>query len=116
MSRPLTTMTVLALAALAMAGCGKQGALERPAPLFGTNAKAQYEAEQQLEAQRAAEADSRRRDAERAQEADQPDDNGPLLPRDVRDPATRNLPASQAPIPGATAGPFGPPVSVRPAN
>ena len=34
------------IAALALAACGKQGELDRPAPLFGAKAKAEYEARQ----------------------------------------------------------------------
>lgn len=36
--------------ALALAACGKQGSLERPAPLYGTEAKARYEAEKKAAA------------------------------------------------------------------
>lgn len=43
-------------AALALAACGKQGDLERPAPLYGTEAKARYQAEKAAAAEaRAAE-------------------------------------------------------------
>lgn len=49
MTRPVTTrkITILALAALAVtaAACGKQGALERPAPLWDPVKKAAWEAE-----------------------------------------------------------------------
>jgi len=38
-------ITSAALAALALAGCGKQGELDRPAPLIGAKAKAEYRAE-----------------------------------------------------------------------
>jgi hypothetical protein len=114
--RPLTALTLLALAGLALAGCGKQGTLVRPAPLFGANAKAQYEAEQKLAAQRAAEAAAQRQTAERASEADQPVDNAPLTTRDIRDPAQSRDTIGAAPIPGAPQGPFGAPVPVKPLN
>jgi predicted small lipoprotein YifL len=116
MSRPLTSLVALAALGLALSGCGKQGSLERPAPLFGAKAKAQYNAEKTLAGQQAAEADARKRDAEKAQEADQPDDNAPVTSRDIKDPAQSRAPASVAPIPGAPTGPFGPRVSVTPAN
>ncbi len=35
MSLRLRLFPILALAAVALAGCGKQGPLDRPAPLFG---------------------------------------------------------------------------------
>ena len=38
-------ITSAALAALALAGCGKQGQLDRPAPLVGEKAKAEYRAQ-----------------------------------------------------------------------
>lgn len=114
--RPLTALTVLVLSGLALAGCGKQGSLQRPAPLFGAKAKAQYEAEQTLAAQRAAEADAQRRAAEQGQEVDQPTDNAPPTTRDIKDPAQSRAPASVAPVPGSGNNPFGAPVSVRPLN
>jgi predicted small lipoprotein YifL len=45
------------LAAATLAGCGKTGELERPAPLFGDQARRDYDA------QKAAEAAARARDA-----------------------------------------------------
>ena len=106
MSRHIA-LAVLILAA-GLSACGKQGALERPAPLFGTSARAQYEAEQ---AQRA------RDDAQRAeQRGGQPqqgaagEDNAPRTTREVLDPNQRLNPASTSPIPGAP-NPFGSPVS-----
>jgi predicted small lipoprotein YifL len=118
MSRTGVSLAALAVLGFALAGCGKQGPLERPPPLFGAKAKAQYNAEKTLQGQQAAEADARKREAERAQEADQPDnnDNAPPTPRDIKDPAQSRAPASVAPIQGAPTGPFGPRVSVTPAN
>ncbi|MBV9997173.1 MAG: hypothetical protein JO127_18365 [Caulobacteraceae bacterium] len=48
-------LLLLAGLALALAGCGKQGDLERPAPLCCARAKAEYQAQQKAaaEAQRA---------------------------------------------------------------
>ena len=42
----LRLIAVTAVAALALAGCGKRGTLERPPPLWGDKAKADYEAQQ----------------------------------------------------------------------
>lgn len=38
-------LALLAAALLGLAACGRQGDLERPAPLFGERARAEYEAE-----------------------------------------------------------------------
>ena len=51
--RPLL-LTALLLGATSLTACGKQGALERPAPLFGAQAKADYEAKKKADAQDAA--------------------------------------------------------------
>ena len=40
----------LALAALVLAGCAKVGTLDRPAPLFGEKAKAEYRAQKAADA------------------------------------------------------------------
>ncbi len=40
----------LVLASLAVSGCGKVGALEQPAPLYGEKAKAEYRARKAAEA------------------------------------------------------------------
>ena len=87
--RPLT---VLALAALAVsaAACGKQGTLERPAPLWDPAKKAAWEAER-----RAASA-----------QANQPARAGG--DQEIRDPATSARTIREAPLPG-TKDPFGGP-------
>ncbi len=41
------------IGALALGACGRQSLLERPAPLFGTKAKADYAAEKKREARQA---------------------------------------------------------------
>jgi hypothetical protein len=41
---PPVTMTILALMAVGLAGCGKIGYLEQPAPLYGAKAKAEFKA------------------------------------------------------------------------
>ncbi|MBS0297478.1 MAG: hypothetical protein JSR45_14310 [Proteobacteria bacterium] len=42
----LRLIAVVAVAALALGACGKRGTLERPPPMFGDKAKAEYEAQQ----------------------------------------------------------------------
>jgi predicted small lipoprotein YifL len=96
-------------AAAGLAGCGKQGPLERPRPLFGEKAKAEYDAQKAQEAR-----DEAQRAAQRPAGANQqaPDNTAPTS-RDLRDPNQRLSPASQAPIAGAP-NPGGPPVQARP--
>ena len=50
MSRTLAIALAVTLAAGALAGCGKQGDLDRPAPMWGDKAKAEYEAQQRAAA------------------------------------------------------------------
>ena len=50
-------LIVMAIATLALTGCGKVGALERPAPMWGAKAKADYEAQKKAEAAAKAEQD-----------------------------------------------------------
>jgi predicted small lipoprotein YifL len=47
MTRALTLALAVAAIAVALAACGKQGGLERPGPLWGDKAKADYAAQQQ---------------------------------------------------------------------
>lgn len=89
MIRPLTLLP-LAVLALTAAACGKQGELERPAPLWDPAKKAAWEAER-----RAASA-----------QANQPARAGG--DQEIRDPATSNRTIRAAPLPG-TKDPFGGP-------
>ena len=95
--------------AAALAGCGKQGVLEQPPPLFGAHAKAEYQARKAQEA---------RDDAQRATVVQSPDDqsagdNAPRTKRDVKDPAQILTPASQTPVVGSPPG-RGAPVQAAP--
>lgn len=94
MIRPITSrkVTILALAALAVsaAACGKQGTLERPAPLWDAQKKAAWAAE--------------RRTA--SAQANQPARAGGA--QEIRDPASSNRTIRAAPLPG-TKDPFGGP-------
>ncbi|HEY3888443.1 MAG TPA: hypothetical protein VGL73_07710 [Caulobacteraceae bacterium] len=91
------------LAGLALSGCGKLGDLEQPAPMFGAQAKADYEAQH-----RAQDAARARAQAARTPEAEQngntPDPNA--LPLHVAPIAP--------PVPGRTDpdGPYGPPTAL----
>lgn len=82
-------IVLMGLSALGLAACGKQGTLERPAPLFANaQERAAYEA---------------RRAAASAQA------NQPSRPNSVReniDPATTNATSKQSPIRGTSPDPF----------
>ena len=99
MTPPLIRPLVFSLAAgslvLAVAGCGKQGDLDRPGPIWSAKSKAEYEA--QKRAQAAA--------ASNAAAANQP--IGPQNPAVV--PYTTTAPPSVAPIPGERTYPSGTP-------
>ena len=105
-------------AAAALSGCGKQGVLEQPPPLFGARAKAAYQAQRAQEA---------KDDAQRSGQPSAPaaganqqqgpggtgPDNAPITTRDIQDPSQKQTPASAAPIAGAPP-PITGPVQTRP--
>jgi predicted small lipoprotein YifL len=103
-------LAALIAGSVSLAGCGKQGVLERPAPLFGREAKAQYEAEKAAEAKASAAAAARR--------DGKPVDNSDNVrtTSEVRDPAQVLTPARSAPVVGAPSGPGGAPPSLTPPN
>jgi predicted small lipoprotein YifL len=90
-------------AAVALAGCGRQGDLERPAPLFGAKAKQDYqEYQRKLEAgESTAEPNPNTADLDRAG-----DDTNVVAPP-AYDPLTTPLPPRTAPISGQGNDPFG---------
>jgi predicted small lipoprotein YifL len=120
------------LAALSIAGCGKIGPLEQPAPLFGARAKAQYKADQQ-QAQAASQAQGaserqttgsaeRQVDQEPAPNAaglensmDNQVDDAPRTTRDVKDPDSEMTTPRDSPVPGEP-NPGGPMPSLTPPN
>lgn len=113
-SQSLAILGVALLGAALLGGCGKLGSLERPAPLYGERAKAEYQAEKTAEAQ--AVADKRAGREQPTAIADQPDarvDNAPRTTRDMKTPEQKLTPLSQSPIDGAP-NPFGNAVSARP--
>jgi predicted small lipoprotein YifL len=118
------------LVALSLAGCGKIGPLEQPAPLFGARAKAQYAAEKQqaqASSQQSAPRDTtgsaeRQVDGEPASNAtglensmDNAVDDAPRTTRDVKDPDTEMTLPRDSPVPGEP-NPGGPMPSLTPPN
>jgi predicted small lipoprotein YifL len=90
-------ITSAALTALALAGCGKQGNLDQPAPLLGAKAKAEYNAQRAA----AARAGKRSTDSSATSQTNgdySQDSDG------AKDPGLR--PLRSDPIPGAS-NPFG---------
>jgi len=65
----LRHLMTLAAAGLALAGCGKLGPLQQPAPLFGAQAQAAYAAQQKAKAEAA-----QARAAKQAENKQAPDD------------------------------------------
>lgn len=51
--RPLAFALILSIAGASLAGCGRLGDLERPAPLWGAAEKAKYEAEKKAAEEKA---------------------------------------------------------------
>ena len=91
--RPLALLTLaaLSLAAPLLTGCGKQAALERPAPMWDAQKKAAYEAER-----RAASGN-----------ANKPARVGGT--QEIMDPASSNRTVRAAPLAGTAPNPFGGP-------
>jgi hypothetical protein len=93
MSRNILNTAVGALALTLLIGCATVGVLDQPAPLYGSKAKAQYEAEKAAAAK-----------ANTPQE-----DNGQPEPLpNPNDPATDTAPIHAQPPPGQPPSPFGP--------
>ena len=109
----LGLLAVLAGAAL-LSGCGKQGVLEQPPPLFGSRARAEYQASKAAEAA-AAEKRAAAQNASGSAEQTPAEEDSPPTKRSIQDPAQKLTPASRAPIAGAP-NPFGAPVSTTPGN
>ncbi len=113
------TVVAVALLGLAVAGCGKLGPLEPPAPMFGDRAKADYQARKAADAAARAEKQDQQRAPSRGNAiADQPDpeiDNAPRTKRDILDPNQRLTPLSATPVDGSP-NLMGAPVSTRPPN
>lgn len=102
MSIPMSRLAACSVlvGALALGACGKLGSLDRPAPLFGSKAKADYAAEKKREQQQA------RANAAGAN----PGDPAPPPPDYGQgDPALD--PTRASPVPGAAPNPFSNPNS-----
>lgn len=105
------SLALLVAAACATTACGRQGALQRPAPLFGDKAHADYQASQD-ERSRSAQRRAARRNgtsqpANTSTDPSQTDsstvdpDNRPPTTRDIQDPAQQLSPLSSSPVAGA---------------
>jgi predicted small lipoprotein YifL len=83
----LRTLLIIGAAATALAGCGRQGELEKPGPLNGSGTATTRKA------------DEKQRQAQ--------DPSRPVDTVDSRDISTDPAPPRAAPIPGAPNDPFG---------
>ncbi len=117
----LVGLTAGALCGGPLAGCGKVGPLDQPAPLFGERAKAAFYAQrsdqaratsQNADAQRNATGSAERTVANETDattnttgssttNADPNADNQPLTTRDIQDPDQKLTTPRDAPVPGA---------------
>lgn len=110
-ARPLILTLMLSGAVLScagLAGCGKTGLLEQPAPLFGAEAKANYAAQKKADADAKARAAAARKAQSNAAVVDDPDGqpapNGPYAPPNpshLSDPFAQG-PQGALPTPGKT--------------
>ena len=96
----------LALAAPALSACGRQGDLDRPAPLFGAKARAQYEANEA--ARKAGEPLDKDGNAIKgnASGQDNAGDATDVVIPPTDDDTTTPLPQRTAPITGTSPDPF----------
>jgi predicted small lipoprotein YifL len=96
---PRILIPVVLLAAISLSACGKQGLLDRPAPLFGARAQSDYQ-----RAKRAA--DRANGESNSAQSATSQTNGDYTQGNDgAKDPALQ--PLRNDPIPGANPNPFG---------
>ena len=94
-------LAALFFGAVALSGCGKTGELEQPAPLFGSQAKADYAAKKKAEAEQRAREDAARKAR-------------PAPATVVEDPT--NQPLTQAPYTPQIPNPTGNPRGGQPAS
>ena len=99
-------LPVLALAAAgSLSACGRQGALERPAPLFGGKARQQYEANKAAKAA-GEELDKDGNAKPNASGKDNAGDATDVVAPPKYDPSSTPLPPRTAPITGTSPDPF----------
>ena len=108
-ARPLILTLALVFAGGAgLSACGKTGLLDQPAPMFGSEAKAQYQAQKQADAEAKARANAVKKAQQSGPIVDDPDSqplpNGPYSPPNpshVTDPFASG-PQGALPQPGKT--------------
>jgi hypothetical protein len=104
----LIAFSAAALACSLLAGCGKTGLLEQPAPMFGAQAKADYAAQKRADADAKARAAAAKKAQQGGSIVDDPDNqpapNGPYTPPNpahLSDPFAPG-PQGSLPTPGTT--------------
>jgi hypothetical protein len=96
---PRILIPAILLAALSLSACGKQGLLDRPAPLFGARAQSDY-----LKAKRAADRANGENTSDQSATSQTNGDYSHAADG-AKDPALQ--PLRNDPIPGANPNPFG---------
>jgi hypothetical protein len=106
-ARPL--ILILFLSSAALAGCGKTGLLEQPAPMFGAQAKANYAAQKQADADAKARAAAAKKAQSTAPIVDDPDSQpaptGPYNPPNPGHASDPFAPAPQGALPNPGTSP-----------
>jgi hypothetical protein len=103
---PRLLLVGLVAGSAGLSGCGRQGNLDRPAPLFGAKAHAQYEANQA--AKKAGEDLGKDGNAKpNASGANNAGDDTDVVAPPKDDSTTTPLPQRTAPITGSSPDPFG---------
>ena len=113
-SASLATLALAALTVLALAGCGKEGELDRPAPLIGHGTRPNAQTQTRQTAASRARADSARSgDAQAPQSADEVRNQGDQLPPP---PVTGTVMPGLPPGPNPQPPPGGLPNPLQPAT
>jgi predicted small lipoprotein YifL len=92
------------IAAVALTACGKRGTLDRPPPMWGTQAKADYAADQKKaedEKAKKKEEEKAKREGRAVEQRDTPPDHNPIS----QPPDSRNQTIAQDPMDGLPSGP-----------
>jgi predicted small lipoprotein YifL len=115
-ARRTAALGVLALTTIlgaGLAGCGRVGPLEQPAPLLGAETKRDYYADKEARARATAARAGGQTNTEGSADRETGDDDAPLTTRDIKDPGQQLTTPRDAPVPGAP-NPLGPNVSTMP--
>jgi hypothetical protein len=98
---PLIAGAAVIFVSLALSGCGRPGSLDQPGPMFGAQAKADWDAKKRAEADAAAKAKAKDKDNS---EPDRPNPSDPNNPPLAQAPYSTPLPGVNNPFGSAPQG------------